>query len=366
VDQNDDTTRANTGGGSATSWVNEGTATFTQPIFSGLSTVHHVQAAREKLQASEFDMGGDAEDIALTAAKAHLNIMRTKDLLALASNYYNEVQNLRDNIQKTVKEGAGNEADLLQAEEILMAATTTRLGFEEAARQAAVDYMQVVGQAPDGDITLGAYIWDKSIPATVDAAVASALATNPRLLAQDKLLAAYGEDKRAEKGNLSPKIDAEMSYLKKHQSDDMGGELKSAQALLKMSWSLSLGGAEIARIHKATAQESAARAKRAGIARDVEHAVRQKFISISIVDEEYGVYTKRREMNQKIVDNYKLQYEGGKQTNLQIIGALVHLFDSQSSQTDAYYRCLLSRFELLNAMGDLQQVFTPATTVASN
>jgi outer membrane protein TolC len=191
------------------------------------------------------------------------------------------------------------------------------------------------------------------------------MAHNPRLQAQEKVLAALGEEADAGKGGLAPKVDAEMSYLKKHQSDDMGGELKSAQALLKMSWNMSLGGAEIARIHKASAQESEAKAKRVEILRDIEHAVRQKFISIKIVDEQYGIYTQRREMNQKIVDNYKLQFEGGKQTNLQIIGALAHLFESQSSQTDAYYRCLLSRFELLNAMGSLRQVFVPQTDAAA-
>jgi outer membrane protein TolC len=366
ADQNDDTTRANTGG-SAQSWINEGDATFTQPIFSGFSTVNHVKAARARLEASALDTGSDAEDIALTAAKAHLNIMRTGDLLAMARSYYDEIKTLRDNIQKMVKEGAGNEADLMQAEEILMAANTTRLGFEEAAKQAQVDYLQVVGAPPQDGLQFGDYVWDKYIPANVDSAVTAALANNPRLLAEDKLLAAYGAEARAEKGNLSPRVDAELSYLKKHQSEDMGGELKSAQALLKMSWNLSLGGAEIARIHKASAQEAEARARHAETLRDVEHAVRQKFISIGIVDEQYGLYTKRREVNQQIVDNYKLQFEGGKQTNLQIIGALAHLFESESSQTDAYYRCLLSRFELLNAMGSLQKVFVEpqTTTVAS-
>jgi len=65
------------------------------------------------------------------------------------------------------------------------------------------------------------------------------------------------------------------------------------------------------------------------------------------------------------VDNYKLQFEAGKQSSLQILSVLARLFESQSAQTDAYYRCLLSRFELLNAMGSLQKVFMPAPGPAS-
>jgi len=365
INQDDDTTRADNNGGDATSWLGEGSVTVTEPLFTGFGTVNRVAAAKDRLASAGFDRSGSAEEVALKAARAHLNLMRTRDLLALANEYLTSIQQRQDSIALMVNEGASEESDLLQANEALMAVKTTRLGYEEAYRQAEADFIEVVGAAPGGQLDFGAPTWDKLIPPSIDSAIALARNDNPNVKAADSMVAALGKDTDVARADIYPRVDAEMSYLQKDQHEDLGGELKSAQAMLKMSWNFSTGGAQLAKIDRSMADRREAQAKRDAARRMVEHDVRQKYTSMQIVDEQYGLMQQREDAASKIVDSFMSQFEGGKQSNLQLISANSRLFEAKAARTDAQYRQLLSRFELLNAMGRLQGAFAAASAPAT-
>ncbi|MDE1153831.1 MAG: TolC family protein [Micavibrio sp.] len=365
INQDDDTTRANTGGDAATSWLGEGSVTLTEPLFTGFGTVNRVAAAKDRLTSAGFDSRGSAEEVALKAARAHLNLMRTRDLLSLATEYLASIQQRQDSISLMVNEGASEESDLLQANEALMAVKTTRLGYEEAYRQAEADFIEVVGAAPADKLDFGQQTWDKLIPPTVDAAISLARDDNPNVRAADSMVSALGRDADVARSDIYPRVDAEMSYLQKDQHEDLGGELKSAQAMLKMSWNFSTGGAQLAKVDKSLSERKEAQARRDAARRMVEHDVRQKFTSMQIVDEQFGLMQQREDAADKIVANFMNQFEGGKQSNLQLISANSRLFEAKAARVDAQYRQLLSRFELLNAMGRLQTAFGVAAPTAT-
>lgn len=364
VHANDDTTRAATGA-DAYSWLGEGSATLTQPLFTGFSGVNRLAAAKDRFVSASSELDGTAEGVALKAARSHLNMMRTRELLDMASANLSEIKTRRDNIDMMVKEGAADEAELLQADEALMAARTKRLGYEETFRQAEADYIEVTGGLPTGAMELGAGDWNAVIPSAVDDAVAQAVKSNPAVLAANGMAGALGKDAAAEKGGLLPRVDAELSYLEKDQDDNLGGELMNSQAMLKMSWNFSTGGGQLARTAQGLDRQRAAVAKQQEARRAAERDARQKFTSMQIVDQQLSLYRERETSAQKILGNFLSQFEGGKQTNLQIIGAQTRVFEAKTALTDAFYRSLLARFELLAAMGKLREAFGSAPVAAS-
>jgi adhesin transport system outer membrane protein len=362
---NDDTTRGNTASdGGAASWVGEGSVTLTQPIFSGFSVVDRVHSAKDRAAAATYDLSGTAEDIALRAARAHLNLMRTKELLDLASQFLNNIKGRRKNIALMVKEGAADAAELLQANEIQAAVENTKLGYEESFHQAEADYIEVVGAGPSGKLEFGEESWNALVPATLDEAVTYAVSRNARVLAAGSLVSALSMDADAEKSSLMPHVDAEMSYSHKDQSDVVGGESVNGQAMLRMGWNFSTGGGQIARIGKLQQLRDEACAKKQGVIRTVEHDVRQKFTSMEIVDQQYALLVDREKASKKILENFQAQFEGGKQSNLQLISAHSKVFEAGAARIDAYYRRLLSRFELLNASGKLREAFADVKPAA--
>lgn len=362
VNSNDDTTRGATGG-DASSFLGEGSLTLTQPLFAGFSNMRRVEAAAERIAASEKDIDGSAEDIAFTAARAHLNIMRTEELRDHAAETLKKIKGLKENITLMVKEGAANEAEALEAEEILLSSQSTELSFSEAHDQAIADYQEAVGAAPSDKLYFGDPLWNAHVPASVDDAVKQALETNPRLLSSARTVAAMTKDVAAEKGQLFPKFDAEVSYNEKDQDDNLGGESNSTQAMVKMSWNFSTGGAELARIRRSREQQADARARQMEMARVIERTIRQNYIAMEGADQQLSLAVGREQASQKVLDNYMSQFEGGKQSNLQIMGAEAKLFQARIAKVEAYYRSLLARFELLNTLGLLGKALAaPADT----
>lgn len=355
LNEDDDTTRGNTGS-TASSWKGQGSVTLTQPIFAGFGNVNRVAAAKDRQQSAMYDMAGSAQDVAMKAARAHLNLMRTRELLTLADDYMNNIKTRKDSISLMVKEGAADESDLLQAQDILMAARSTRLGYEEAFRQARADYLEAVGEEPANVLDIGAATWKNLIPATQEDAVAHA-AQNPVVLSAQEQVQALAKDAAVQKAGLYPQVNAEMSYFNMDQHEQLGGEQKTAQAMLKMSWDFETGGGQMASVDGKLAERRAAEAKRMQALRVAQHDVRQKYTAMTVVDEQYALLSDRAQGGEKLLKSYLDQFEGGRQTNLQIISANARLFDARAAKTDAYYRRLLSRFELLQSMGQLNRAF---------
>ena len=356
VNANDDTTRAATGD-DATSWLGEGGVTVTQPVFAGFSVLHGTAAARERRDMASYDLGTTAEDVGLRAIRAHLNLMRTRELLDQASQYQGAIDTRRQAIALMVGEGAANEAELLQADDVLMEARASRIGYEDAYGQAQADYIEAVGQIPDGDLQLGNPNWEQQLPATVDDALQTALRENPRLLATTRLRQALGHETEIEEGGILPRVNAELSYLERDQDDDLGGEMENAQAMMTMSWNFYTGGAQMARMERSRQLEKEAEARQNDLKRTVERDVRQKFTAMTMVNQQHDINVAREDASRKVLDNFVSQFEAGQQTNLQLLNAEARLFGARTSRIDAHYRRLLARFELLTAMGRLRPTF---------
>ena len=355
------TTRADTASqGASASWKDGGTVTFTQPLFTGFAVENHVDSAEARYTAASYDLTSTEEDIALRAARAHLNLMRTRELLDLANDYQAKIEVRRRNIDAMVKAGAADAAELLQADEVSAAAKNTQLGYQESYRQAEADYIEVTGTAPVAKLDFGETRWNTIIPKTLDDAITYATGKNAHILAANSMVSAAGKDRDAEKSGLFPHVDAQMSYMHENQKYALGDYTTDASAMVKLSWNFETGGGQKARIEKMGEQQNQAFAKRQSVIRTVEHDARQKFTSMEIVDQQFSLLTDREAASEKILQNFVAQFEGGKQTNLQLINANSKVFEAKAARIDAHYRQLLSRFELLNVMGRLREAFGDA------
>ncbi|MDD9901773.1 MAG: TolC family protein [Alphaproteobacteria bacterium] len=362
---NSDTTRGVTGAG-ATSWVGEGSFVITQPLFTGFRVLGGYEAAKYRKTAAWHDLGSETEDLALRAARAHLNLMRTSELLDQARAYYAEIEKRHESIGLMLSEGVVDEAEILQADEILLSARNTRLGYEEAFRQAEADYLEAVGTIRPENLSLGKMAWEQAVPQEMTVAVDAALQNNPALHAATNTVTAAEKDVTVAQSDLVPQVDAEMSYTKKDQDDRLGGEFEDAAAMLRLRWNFSYGGGQLARIARGKNLKAEAEARRRAAERDITHIVQQKFTAMDVVDRQFKVLQERESAMQKIMNSFTSQFEAGRQSNLQLISAQARLFEAGAARVDAFYRRHLSRFELLSAMGLLHDVMAgqPVKTAA--
>jgi len=86
-------------------------------------------------------------------------------------------------------------------------------------------------------------------------AVLAAEKDHARILSADKTASSLAKDTSVAKAELAPHVDATVSYMKKDQVDAIGGEATSAQAMLRLGWNFSVGGAQFARIEKSVSRK---------------------------------------------------------------------------------------------------------------
>ena len=275
-------------------------------------------------------------------------------MMTAASQYMEHINKDKESIALLVKEGATDEAELLQADEITMAAEGARLGYVEVLRRAEADFVESVGLAPDEALKLGDLDIDVFMPKTADEAIALASKQHPQVKAAALQAEAFAEDASAERARLFPRLDAELSWMQRDQNDNLGGEAENGQAMMRMTWGLSTGGAELARAARSLKQRDSALATRQDVLRGLEKDIRQKYASLDIAEKQLAVLGEREKANEKIFENYSAQFEGGNRSVLQLISAQARLFEAKTSRIDAYYRRQLARFEVLQAIGGLR------------
>lgn len=364
IDADDDTTRARTGG-SADSWRGDGSVTVNQKLFEGFNLFNRYDASKSRASAGRFEADDSANSVAMQAIRAHLNVMRARDLLAAARQFNEDARGYRNGIASMVSEGAIDEAELLRADDLFSAADATRLEYEGLLRAAQADYIQVVGGPALTTLDIGVPKLDSRMPDNVKTAIRTALANHPSLRAASRMEEAYDHEVSAERATISPKFGTEVSYFERDQDEDVGGEIESAQALVRMTWEFQTGGAYRHRVRKKLEQREEARARFDERRRQVERDIRNNFHQMQIAGQQLSRYLDRERTNEQIIEKYRAQYEGGMRTLLQIINAQNHLFAARADRINSYYRRLLAKFEVLAATGTLREALSAENIMPS-
>ena len=351
---NNDKTRAATGG-DASGYAGEGTLRVTQMIYDGKNTSNNYRAARERMDAVDFDVKNRVLDIAVTAVRAHLNVLRAAALDRLTGDYIADIGDYEQRIRDLVDAGAADEGELLQAKEILALAKNAQLEYQEKTELAIAEYLQVAGEWPDSILEISGE--DKQaatlIPASVDEALAVLERRHPLLTSIEKNITALDYELKAQKGELLPRVDAELSYFQKEQEEEFGGEIEDAAAMLRLRWNFAAGGAQKARIEKRrqARQEAAQRARTTE--REVERKLRQSYSRYQVAQQRLALAAQRKQTNEGILENYRHQFEGGKRTVLQLLHARNQNYQADAAHLQAGYGVYLAQYDLLNAMGIL-------------
>lgn len=340
--------------GEAYSYIWEGNASLTQPLFDGLETFRRVDAARSRLSSAAFNVADVREDLALRTAQAYIDILRTQALQAAAEKHREKINDYLKRIEEMVEEGAADESESAQAENLAILLDDTLARFEGQAQKTLAAYNEAVGRLPMGNLS-------KPVPradmifAMEEDAVAHARTSHPMILSSLLELEAAGYDVDAERGMLLPDLDGELSYLKRDQAEELGGEAIDARAVLRMSWRFATGGEGFARVRKSKAEYSETLARTRESVRQIEKDVHTAYAELRTASKQLELLHKRQEVVEGLFKAYEAQFEGARVRLLQLMQAENQLFTLKIERINAEYRQLLARFAVLAATGRFQE-----------
>lgn len=323
-----------------------------QRIFDGFETISRTRSAEHVATASGFDVNFAADEIAVRAVQAYLNVLREREILALGKDNVAKHRDVLQNVTDRFDSGAGSEVDVFQAESRLALAESRLLEERSNLRIAEVDFLEAVGEMP-ADLDVPDNPSD-AIPATVDDSFSAALGNNPELLSATAIVASRKEDISVAKSPFWPQINLELSHTWDEDADPTNRGIGNvSEFLVRLRYNLFSGGADRARTARAMSRASRTYLREAEIRRLIEEQIRTDFNELSVSRDQVPIVEARVMATSNVLDGYEEQFELGLRSLLDVLDLGNELFDTRVSLVEAEYRYKFAHYRLLTTTGTL-------------
>ncbi len=333
-----------------------GSATLGVPIYSGGGVRNSIHAAKTRVEAGRADLRSAESAVFSQTVTAYMDVILNQAVVGLNRN---NVSVLEVNLQATrdrFEIGDLTRTDVAQSQSRLALARGQTRSAEANLIAARERYIQIVGKAPE-DLQAPPAL--PGLPASVDAAVQTALDSNPDLIAAHERSKAAGYDVRSAGASRMPKLSVFGSGSYTDYLGTLGGPASAGlrqrgtgvSAGVQATVPLFQGGRPAALERQAQAREGATLEQEIGVERQV----------IANTRAAYAGWQASREIiasSQSAVDAAKLSLEGvraentvGNRTILDILNAEQELLNAQVQLETAKRNSYVAGFNLLVAMG---------------
>ncbi|MCB1650786.1 MAG: TolC family protein [Alphaproteobacteria bacterium] len=332
----------------------EKTASVSQMLFDGFETQNRVDAVKASENAALYNVMDVKEQLAFKAVQTYINLMRARGGHLMLAKHEKLLQDYKERIETSVRDGTGNEAELRQAEDILLTFENFKADYAGQIKAAESDYLELVGELPGSDFALPLPP-ENMILENVEEAVAQAKEVHPILQEMQFVASASGYGVEAEKAAFYPDVTGELSYLKSNKEEMIGGDVEDRRAIVRMNWSFETGGAAMARVNKKKLERRDALAKIEETQRQVERNVRLAYAEYDTAKKQMDNQAKRLKINEDLSETYETQFEGALVSVLDLMRAQNQLLKTRIEAANSRYRYVLSQYAVLASLGRLQE-----------
>jgi len=321
-----------------------------QMLWDGLGVKSEVDRRRGISESSAHRVYGTAEEIALQAVDAYLDVLKNRELVGYAKDNLAAHQKTFGQVKLRSDKGVGRRADLEQNDARLALATSNLEAAESLLRDAEIAYLKVVGKAPV-NLTMPAV--PQNIPRSVDEAVKTGLANHPIMkAAQSNLNEAQAQRETARSFN-SPRLEVEASYSNNRNVDGVEGPNRDRMVMLWLKWNLFRGGFDRHRVNETGHQIDEAIEVARNTSRQVENAVRLAYNAYATARDRLPTLERYVKSSDSTREAYAQQFNIGQRTLLDMLDSENEYFTSRTTYTTSKFIEMSARYRILNAMGQL-------------
>lgn len=347
----------------------EASLNLVQPLYQGGETRSRVRKQIAKLDSVNYRVYDNAVSLALDAIIAHLEVWRQRRLLDLTEQNIKTHEKILDHIDERQRAGAGSSADVVQTKGRLALTRSSRAQIAGALESARVNYIRVVGNAPE-KLKLPKN-FHLLAPADAEEAIAVAQKCNPKLAAFSADIRAAKGDIDVSKSNYLPKVNLELSSTYQDQVESSTTYSHNNAAMIRARWNLFNGGADRAGREAATSRKRQLAAGREDQYQKITEQIRDTWSQYLIAGQQTKTYGDAVRYNRQTRNAYQQQFVVGQRSLLDVLDSENELFQSSGqlvtakvNEIVAVYRllalsgCLLTSLEMDVASYDLGDVST--------
>ncbi|HLT98179.1 MAG TPA: TolC family outer membrane protein [Burkholderiaceae bacterium] len=315
----------------STNWSRNGySLQLSQLLFDGFRTLNTVRERGFDKVAAYFTLLQTVDSIALEAAQAHLDVILYRELERLAKENYQAHLDTHAQIQERQESGVGRGVDFEQSRGRLALAQSNLMTESANLNDVSQRYQRLVGELP-APVLLDAPNIAHWLPVKPENFLRE-LRSNPELLAKQALVHSEGSAFAAAKGLHMPTLELRASTGKDHSQPGLPyRDAHSSNVRLVMSYALSRGGADQARIRQTKAQQYAARDVRDYTCRNIQQELAIAWNNIFKVREQLPYLRQHMEATTRVRTAYKQQFQIGERSLLDVLDTENELFDARRS-----------------------------------
>lgn len=332
-------------------WRNRASITLTQMLFDGFSAKSEVSRQKARVESTQHRVGEVAEFVGLDIVQAYLEVLRQRDLLAIARANVDDHIKILDTIRTGASAGTVTEGDVSQASAREAQARSTVSLTEEALRQAEALFIQKVGDTP-GTMALPEVPRGK-LPANIEDAVRAAVTRSPTLAVYESDIKVAEAEYSASGASLYPRVELQANASIGNDLDGVDGNDNRQSVLGVMRWNLYRGGADRARQREFLYRHAVTKERRAEAARQVEKDMRDTWAGMMSAAQRAEYFQNQATANEKVVNVYLDQFSLDRRTLLDVLDSQNELFVSRSSHVNALYTEMFAVFRVIALEGKL-------------
>ncbi len=351
------TTRVHEAEPTATLVRQEASFTLSQILFDGFHTRHETAKQTAKWQATVNAARDTANTLALEAADAYLEVLTRRGLLELAKDNLVAHQKIAEQIHSLTASGAGQRADLLQAESRLALATANLMQAEGNVRDSETAYLRAVGTPASALVEPDTVPLAQQLPPTLEAA-AHRLDTHPRLQAARLELQAAQEEFARTGAAFWPKFKLELHAAHNDNLDGSSGENIDHSAMVRMQYNLYRGGGDQAKRREAAALIESARQEMENTRRTLQESLHKAWNHWQTQRKRVEPLKKHSDISLSVVQAYRQQFHLGRRGLLDVLdserewhAARAALLSAERAEQLGVLRLLASQGDLLARLG---------------
>lgn len=319
--------------------VDGGALTLRQLLFDGFATSKEVKRLKYAKRVRYYELLATAEDAALEATRAYLDVVKFRKLLNLARDNYATHKEVYEHVRQRVEAGIGRGVDLEQAGGRLALAESNLVTEAANLHDVSARFERVVGQLPPDPLQDPAS-FSGQLP-TAEELTQGAFRQAPEMNAALENIRAARAELKSKKGAYWPTLALQASVAHDRNSDNLAFTDRETRGRLELllNYNLFNGGSDRARVRQYNEKLYESYDLRDKVCRDLRQTTRIAWNDTMKLQDQLQLQDHHHLATAKARDAYRKQFDIGQRT-------LLDLLDSENELYDARRTYLISEADM--------------------
>lgn len=321
-----------------------------QPVFRSMQTVNSTSEARNQVNSAREQLITVEQQIFLDSVTAYMGVLRDLAVLELTINNVSVLKRQLEASEDRFRVGEITRTDVAQSKARLSRAISEKIRSEATLTASRAAYRKTVGNAPAG---LKRPVSLPPMPASEEAALATAKRSNPRLLAALYTEKAARYNVKKQYGSLGPTVDVVARLSKSWENFSATDSSTTREVLAQLTVPLYQSGSVSSRIRQSRQIENQRRLEAMAVEREVIEVVRNAWEGFREATARIASSEDQVTANDIALEGVRQESEVGSRTTLDVLDAEQELLDSRVSLVRAQRDQSVAGYTLLASIGKL-------------